>query len=371
MNEASTSERLIQSWREFRVANPKARIRDAAVALGVSEAQLLATQCGTEATRLSVAMRESGWGAVLERIPQLGRVMALTRNEHCVHERKGNYRNVGIFGTMGSVVGPDIDLRFFLNQWHYGYAVREESAHGPRESLQFFSRDGSAVHKIYLQEESDRAALAAIVEDFKHGDQGQDQPVEPLDPKTHDRPDSAVDVSAFVEGWRALQDTHEFFGLLKTHHVGRMQALRLAGEEFTTSLDPGAGEAILRAASKQGLPIMVFVGNPGMIQIHTGPVERIAPHGDWINVLDPDFNLHLRQTAIRHAWSVRKPTGKGHVTSVELYDVGGRNGCPVFWQAKAGAGGARGMAGAGGGFAARVNPSVENRIQYHDRADLL
>ena len=60
-----------------------------------------------------------------------------------------------------------------------------------------------------------------------------------------------------------------------------------------------------------------------MIQIHTGPVQRIAPHGEWINVLDEQFNLHLRQPALTHAWAVRKPTSNGHVTSVECYDARG------------------------------------------------
>jgi putative hemin transport protein len=68
---------------------------------------------------------------------------------------------------------------------------------------------------------------------------------------------------------------------------------------------------------------MVFVGNHGMIQIHTGPVVRIVPTGPWINVLDPDFNLHLREDAVAEAWLVRKPTRDGVVTSVELLDARG------------------------------------------------
>ena len=130
---------------------------------------------GKNVTRLTVEGQKHGWGAILERLPTLGYVMALTRNEHCVHERKGRYREVGIFGTMGSVVGPDIDLRFFLNRWHSGFAMREESAHGPRESLQFFDRDGTAVHKVYLQAESDRAAFETLVADFRSPDQGAEQ----------------------------------------------------------------------------------------------------------------------------------------------------------------------------------------------------
>lgn len=314
---------LREQWRDFQAEHPKVRIRDAAQQLGVSEAQLVATGCGENVTRLSADGREQGWGAVIERLPSLGRVMALTRNEHCVHERKGLYREVGIFGTMGNVVGPDIDLRFFLNRWHSGFAVREESAHGPRESLQFFDRDGSAVHKVYLQPESERAAFEAIVADFRSAEQSAEQAVEPWPDRVADRADADIDVAAFAAGWRALQDTHEFFGLLKTHGVGRTQALRLIGPEFATPVATAAGEFVLRGAAASGLPIMVFVGNPGMIQIHTGTVERIAPHGEWMNVLDADFNLHLRQTALTHAWAVRKPTRNGFVTSVELFDARG------------------------------------------------
>ena len=323
-------------WRDFQTEHPQVRIRDAAQRLGVSEAQLVATGCGESATRLSAEGREQGWGAVIARLPALGRVMALTRNEHCVHERKGLYREVGIFGTMGSVVGPDIDLRFFLNRWHSGFAVREESAHGPRASLQFFDRDGAAVHKVYLQPESDRAAFESVVADFRGADQSAEQAVEPWPDRAADTPDADIDIAAFAAGWRAMQDTHEFFGLLKTHGLGRTQALRLIGSEFATPAATSAGEFILRGAAESALPIMVFVGNPGMIQIHTGPVERIAPHGEWINVLDEDFNLHLRQTALTHAWAVRKPTRNGFVTSVELFDARGELTLQFFGKRKPG-----------------------------------
>ena len=39
-----------------------------------------------------------------------------------------------------------------------------------------------------------------------------------------------------------------------------------------------------------------------------------------MNILDPDFNMHLRQNDIATAWLVRKPTTDGIVTSVELFD---------------------------------------------------
>ena len=81
---------------------------------------------------------------------------------------------------------------------------------------------------------------------------------------------------------------------------------------------------------------MVFVGNPGMIQIHTGPVENLKPMGPWFNVLDEKFNLHLREDHIDSAWVVWKPTEDGTVTSLELFDREGTLIATLFGKRKPG-----------------------------------
>lgn len=321
----TTESTLRQTWLDYQKANPQTRIRDAAAALGVSEAELLATDCGASVTRLQAPEKPPGWGALIQRLPALGRVMALTRNEHCVHERKGVYSAPEFFGTIGTVAGPDIDLRFFLNHWHFGFAVVEETRDGLRRSLQFFDGTGTAVHKIYLQPESDAAAFDAIVNAFKSADQGAAITVTTKAAPAPELPDSEIDIENFRAAWRGMQDTHEFYVMLKKFRLGRLQALRLAGEDFARKIAPLSAEPLLRAAAAEKLPIMVFTGNEGMIQIHTGPVEKIVPFGkdgEWINVLDDDFNLHLRQHAITEAWVTLKPTRDGYVTSVECYEAG-------------------------------------------------
>ena len=42
--------------------------------------------------------------------------------------------------------------------------------------------------------------------------------------------------------------------------------------------------------------------------------------GSWLNILDPAFNLHLREDHVAQAWLVKKPTTDGIVTSIELFD---------------------------------------------------
>jgi putative hemin transport protein len=81
---------------------------------------------------------------------------------------------------------------------------------------------------------------------------------------------------------------------------------------------------------------MVFVGNPGMLQIHSGPIQGVMSVGSWINVMDPRFNLHLRSDSVAQAWLVRKPTVDGIVTSVELFNDDGEAIAMFFGERKPG-----------------------------------
>lgn len=307
---------LKEAWTRLTIENPKLRIRDAARTLGVSEAELLATGCGEQVTRL-----EADWKELFKELGSLGEVMALTRNDHAVHERKGEYLTIHADGPSGLVLGEEIDLRVFFSHWHLGFAVQEKTRDDLRRSLQFFDKDGTAVHKVYLQPEGNLEAFEALVEKYRSADQSVEQAVTPLPEPAADRPDGEIDFEALYNGWRRLEDTHDFFPLLKKHEVSRIQALRHAEADLATELAPISCSHLLEQAAAREVSIMVFVGSRGVIQIHTGPVHRIARTGPWINVLDPRFNLHLREDAVATAWIVRKPTRDGVVTSLEIFDA--------------------------------------------------
>jgi putative hemin transport protein len=84
------------------------------------------------------------------------------------------------------------------------------------------------------------------------------------------------------------------------------------------------------------IPIMVFVANRGVIQIHTGPISRVVMLDPWLNILDKKFNLHLREDNIYDTWVVRKPTDDGIVTSLELFDAEGQAIAMFFGERKPG-----------------------------------
>jgi putative hemin transport protein len=327
---SSPSADLATRWSRLRGEKPALRIRDAAATLGVSEAELVVLGVGQTATALA-----ADWRALLADMPSVGRVMCLTRNEHCVHERHGRFEDVQVSSPHGLVLGPDIDLRLFLGSWRHGFAVREPFKQGERASLQFFDASGEAVHKIYATDETDRRAFDALIARHR-AEPPAALAIAPRAPDAADRPDAEIEIEGLRIAWRAMQDTHEFFGMLGKFKVGRMQALRLAGEEFARELPPRALRSALEAAGADGTPIMIFVGSKGCIQIHSGPVKRLVETHGWFNVLDLAFNLHLREAGVARLFSVRKPTEDGIVTSIEAFDSSNRNILLMFGARKPG-----------------------------------
>jgi putative hemin transport protein len=295
---------------------PGLRVRDAADALGVPEAAIVAGLAGAQRLR-------PDWPALLDAIAEAGEVMALTRNEHCVHEKHGTYPKPGIHGKVGLVLGAEIDLRLFFSRWAHAWFVPEGNPGSPRGSIQIFDAAGVAVHKVFATPATDPGVLAAIAARLADPDQELPSFAAP-EPVTPDPEDTAIDQPALRRDWLALEDTHDFIRLLRRHKAGRAQAFRLVGADLARRLDADAPVRALAAAAAEAVPIMVFVPNPGCIQIHSGPVHRVEPRGPWFNVLDPRFNLHLRTDGLAHAWLVRKPTTDGVVTSIEAFDAGNR-----------------------------------------------
>ena len=302
--------------RAFRAENPKMRERDIAAQLNVSEAALVAAEVGLTATRIDGSALK-----LLERVAELGEVMALSRNESAVHEKIGVYENIKTGGQGAIVLGENIDLRIFPSRWVHAFAVTKKDGEQERLSLQYFDKAGVAVHKVHLRPTSNVEAYHAMVNDLKHEDQSQDF--------VADNSKTAVDESGEVSAdelrdhWSKLTDTHEFFGMLRKLKIGRQAAVRTVGDDFAWKLDNTATADMMHASVKSGLPIMCFVNNDGIVQIHSGPIFNVQPMGPWINILDETFHLHLRQDHIAETWAVRKPTKDGHVTSVEVYGANG------------------------------------------------
>lgn len=306
------SKSLRERYARLKDENPKARIRNLAQKMSVSEVELVAANCGDiRSTPLRGPAQD-----IFKELGSLGRVMALTRNEWCVHERHGRYEEIRAGKTMGIVLGPDIDLRMFFGDWKTTWAVND----GGRLSIQFFDGAGTAIHKVYVTDESDTAAYHALVEKYAEGAETWPAVQEAAAPE-----DSTVTQAtpALRSDWLSMKDTHEFHSLLQKHKVARLTALRAVGADLAQEVSNDLAERMLRDVAERDIPFMCFVGNRGMIQIHSGPVKKLMRMGPWFNVLEPHFNLHLDTTAIVSTWVVNKPSKDGWVTSLECFAENG------------------------------------------------
>lgn len=330
----TTTTTLQERYTALQAEQPRLRIRDAAEKLGVSELELLELELGTTVTRL-----EGDWKALLKEVHKLGKVMALTRNEYAVHERKGVYNNISFMTghNMGVAVNDDIDLRFLMWDWKYAYATELQARNQTLYSIQFFNKYGEAIHKIYTTSSSNLEAYEQLVASYRADDQTSVTMVAKRSTTGKEAlPDEAIDVAAFQQDWLNLQDTHDFFPLLRKYELERTQALRLAPEGHAYKLSNEAVVQMFNMAAEQELPIMIFVGNNGCIQIHTGLINKLVPMDNWFNIMDPEFNLHLRLDGIAETWVTKKPTKDGIVTGVEVFDSTGEMIVQCFGKRKPG-----------------------------------
>jgi len=318
---------LKEKYEDYKLQNPNKRIREAATELGVSEAELLMTGIGETVTVLKSQANE-----ILKMVESLGKVMALTRNEHCVHERKGVYKNHSDNGQAILFTGEDIDLRIFPEHWEYVFSVSEDN----RRSIQFFDKYGVAIHKIYLTAESSVEAFEYLTHVFAQDKQEAIPVIRKQETAQEEEDDKDIDEILFKESWLNMQDTHEFFGLLQKFSINRLQALKLAPEGMAEEISINAFREVMVNCTKQEIPVMIFVANKGCIQIHTGQIKNLVDTGNWYNILDTDFNLHLKEDAVANVWKVVKPTVDGDIHSIELFDRQGELIVQIFGKRKPG-----------------------------------
>ena len=303
--------------RALRAENPKARARDFVAMQGITEAELVAAYVGHSTTAIDATP-----DALFPLIGELGEVMALTRNESCVHERRGIYKDYHSGPHAAMVLGAEIDMRMFPSHWKFGFAVVEAGEDGPKRSIQVFDAAGDAVHKVHLKPESNVAAFDALVAALRLPEQADQLTLVPREPVEGPKGDPARVADLRAE-WKAMTDTHQFLKLTRRLKFNRLGANRMVGAPYAVPVARDAITQVLHAAADQKIPLMIFVGNAGCIQIHGGPIEKVVPMGPWINVMDPRFNLHLRGDHISEVWRVTKPTQRGDAISVEAFDAEG------------------------------------------------
>jgi putative hemin transport protein len=307
-----TPERLRQLKRDATL-----RPFDLAVQLGLPEAALVEAELGLGVTRIDPTL-----GRLFPAIASLGEVMALTRNLSCVIEKIGTYNDFHDGDHAAMTLDPEIDMRMFPSRWVHAYAVEAEGKDGIRRSIQVFDAAGDAIHKVHLRASSDLDAWARLVAELALSDQAGLSTFTPRSAPEGARINEDR-AGTLREEWVRMTDTHQFNTLVRRLKMNRLGAYRVAGAPLARQLSVEAIPQLFDRIQAGAHQIMLFVGNAGCIEIHSGTCNTLKPMGPWINVLDARFNLHLRGDHVAEVWLVDKPTKRGPAISVEAFDEAG------------------------------------------------
>jgi ABC-type hemin transport system ATPase subunit/putative heme degradation protein len=274
---------LKEKYEAYKELHPHKQLAEIAFDLGVSEAALLMTQLGQGVTLLRPQAQD-----ILQCLPSLGYITAITGSPCCQHERKSIYPSQADKTAHPAFVGEGIFLHPNLVKWSIILAT--DQTEDEYNSIQFFNTAGCALHKVYLTEKSDLRAYGELINKFK----------------------------ASVQTGMAIEFSEQ------KHHTAQRQALRLAPENRVKEITIQHFKNLMATCSANSVPVMVAAGNEGCLQVHTGSIRNLVGMGAWYHVTDTEFSLQLKESAVTSAWHVIKPTAQGEINSIELFDKQGQ-----------------------------------------------
>lgn len=323
-------------WQQYQ-ANKAARSgmyfpREGAADLGVSEGALMADAPHT--VFLGGNLHE-----LVRQLHRLGEVQCVVRNDVCVHEKQGVYENVRLSAEAGIVLNiGGIDLRLFPARWKHALAVTQESHGSTSRSIQFYDEFGTALQKVFMRDESRLPEWHALLAEFRSETRPEFVQAELPPMAVPPEPDDEQR-AAFQQAWQALEDVHHFGALIDRFELDRQAAYRAAPTGSTKQIGCEAWQQVLEAVRDQGIDVMIFAGNRGLVQIQTGRVHNVVRARGYLNVLDgkeEGFSMHLKDDEIAETWVVRRPVRDGFVSCIEGFDSRRRTVIQIFGRRKEG-----------------------------------
>ena len=256
------------------------------------------------------------WAELVGALEVLGPVRVTTQNAAAKHVKVGPFDDVSFNGPVGLVLGEPIDLRLFTHHWKWAFALE-----GEQQGIHIFDVHGRPLMRVDVIPESDQGTYRHLLDEFA-ADRAPRVEIDPdLDTVELDDIGALPEVvESFQADWRAMEDTHEFFGLLREHDLDRAVAMRIGPPEMVSRLEARVCSQLFADIEAAELPIMVFARSAGCVQIHTGEVQIHGRDAGELQLGGHRFEMAVVLDAIGECWAVRKPTEDGNVSSIEFYD---------------------------------------------------
>lgn len=331
LNTTEKNDALWQSYQAKKAETPMLFPTEGASVLGVSEFELLLSS--PHSRYLGENCRE-----MLLELHSLGVVESIVRNEFCVHEKQGVYRNLEIGKVMGLALGEGdgLDLRIFMQKWKHMLAIINPDKKNPSYCIAFFDQNGHAINKAFLTKFDDEILTIWQNLTDKYAKTAPNN-IEILSILPQDEwifhPLNDEDKQNFGKDWLAMTDVHQFHGILGKYELDRASGYTQAPDGMTTAVRPDVIEALLEKLTSEQVNSMIFVGNTGLVQIFAGALHHVKRMGDWINIMDKKqtgFTMHLKDKALSQVWFIKRPHNDGFTSAFEGFDKKGNSILAIF-----------------------------------------
>lgn len=331
LNTTQKNDTLWQSYQAKKAETPMLFPTEGASVLGVSEFELLLSS--PHSRYLGENCRE-----MLLELHTLGVVESIVRNEFCVHEKQGVYRNLEIGKVMGLALGEGdgLDLRIFMQKWKHMLAIINPDKKNPSYCIAFFDQNGHAINKAFLTKFDDEILTIWQNLTDKYAKTAPNN-IEILSILPQDEwifhPLNDEDKQNFGKDWLAMTDVHQFHGILGKYELDRASGYVQAPDGMTVAVRPDVIEALLEKLASEQVNSMIFVGNTGLVQIFAGALHHVKRMGDWINIIDKKqtgFTMHLKDKALSQVWFVKRPHNDGFTSAFEGFDKKGNSILAIF-----------------------------------------
>lgn len=331
LNTTQKNNSLWQSYQTKKAETPMLFPTEGAIALGVSEFELLLSS--PHSRYLGENCRE-----MLLELHTLGVMESIVRNEFCVHEKQGVYRNLEIGKTMGLALGEGdgLDLRIFMQKFKHMLAIINPDKKNPSYCIAFFDQHGHAINKAFLTKFDDETLTIWQNLTEKYAKTAPSE-IEILSILPQDEwifhPLNAEAKQNFGKDWLNMTDVHQFHSILGKYELDRASGYVQAPDNMTTAVRPEMIEALLEKLASEQVNSMIFVGNTGLVQIFGGTLHHVKRMGDWINIMDKKqtgFTMHLKDKALSQVWFVKRPHNDGFTSAFEGFDKKGNSILAIF-----------------------------------------
>lgn len=261
-------------------------------------------------------------------LEKLGRVKCITRNAYAISIQEGvftnqylnGYKEINISAEAGLILNPrELDLRIFFKNWDYVFFIDQLRNGQQEKSFQVFNKQGVAICKIYITNNTNEDALNSILEKYKCPKQMKAKFEVGKSKISGNRTESVGFNKEIDHDWRIMKEVHDFYILARKYSLSRQDMFRSVGDDLAYKVSNECLSRILMQATEQNEELTIFIANQGCVQICTGLVGSFFYKDNWLNIFNENNKIHIATNKIDECWIVKKPGEFGYVTSLEVF----------------------------------------------------